>query len=103
MSTAADITDLSRQIGALITKTDMLQTSSERMREKIYLIEKQNVRLDMHLASNHKRLNALEPQLRELQDLKNRSQGIIMLAGVIFGAIGGILIRILPLGQEALK
>ena len=78
----------------LLTRVDLIKEVLDDTSEKVGHIEQQGLRLEMNAKSAHRRLDELTPRVQELHDLKNRSQGVLVVLCLIFGAFGTALLRL---------
>lgn len=86
---------VSLKLEALLTRVDLIKEVLDRTSEKVDHIEQQGLRLDMMNKSAQRRLNELTPKVQELHDLKNRSQGVLIILSLLFGAFGSALLHVL--------
>lgn len=83
--------EIPAQIAELLTRVEMIKEVTDRTSTKVDNIERQSTRAEVDIHAAHKRLNAVEPKLQDLYDLKHKSQGVIMVLGLIFGIIGSFM------------
>lgn len=91
--------DISTQLAQLLTRVEIIQDITDAMSDKINTIEQQGIRLEQCSKTAHRRLDGISPQVQELRDLKNRSQGVFIAISVIFGALSGFILHFFPKAQ----